>query len=803
MRKDFLSSEDLWSCLTIDATTTDARAASANRFPVRFVLFDTFGDSAEFVDRLQNKLKCTVKSVSDWIDSDYPDTIITHSELSDRIKFFAAEHDESVILTPFSELARFYDNVSKEEFNSLIATIKGIENGRAASGHNRRIYIPIVGLEGKMARFDNDSQSTIWHLKSEEEKGDYKLILTNGDTFGVKDLSEYTLVNTVYDWLEIWKKQPDNKSIILTSPALFANEEYARPDNAFMIYPCHNAYEFLTRGLSLDFGSIVYRESDEENWKRLGAEIDANNFSFEKFFNSYFHIDNLADYGVFLKAWFDCEGDNFKRWLLASYYDSKFCQQGYVCLALQETKSLNTIDFFTAILSVIFESSDSEKYIEERAICLEEAAKRGVKIGDDARADLKSDLEVMAQIKDYQTAIRYFSPLTKEEKELALEWLSKGYICKDDIKSFLPSLYDYLERSNMNTTHGLCTELLWLNGYFDAYKMAKCRNQYAANVESIVREKNATEQSFKSWYGELRNTKTHLYDRQDIDVYYWIDGLGVDWIPYIIARLEKVEGVYLNEVLVACAAYPSKTDNNKKSLVELAKGELKKYGDLDEFAHSNKSYPHYILDELDLVDKAIEKITSECHGKKVAIVSDHGITYLSQYCDGLNMVGVNSDHGGRVAERKDGRKISGDNYVVCEDEKTFCALRHASLCAKIHEGLGAHGGCTPEEVLVPIFIISPNKQDVHWTAKLLTGDLTPKNSVVRYEIKGLLSSVSASVLYNGKSYGLQSIAENEFESEPLSLDASILEVKLVIDGIEKVDKIKVNMGATEVDLFDF
>lgn len=799
MRRDFLSFEELWKCLTLDREVADARAGSANRFPVRFVLFDTFDDSVEFVDRLQNELKCTVKSVSEWIDLDYPDTIMTHSELSDRIKEFVEKHDKSIIFTPFSELARFYDNTDKKEFDALIATIKGIQNGK--SDCKRRIYIPIVGLEGKVSKFDNDTQSTIWHLKNEGEKGDYRLILTNGNTFGVNGLSGYTLVDNVYDWLETWKKQPDNKSIILSSPALFANEEYARPDNAFTISSCYNAYEFLTQGLALDFGSIVYRESDKANWERLAREIDVNNFSFEKFFNSYFHIDDLSDYRVFLKAWFECEGDSFKRWLLASYYDSKFCQQGYICQVLRETMSLNTIDFFTAVLSAIFEAIEPEKYLDERAICLEEAAKRDVKIGDAARANLKADLEVMAKITNYQTAIRYFSPLTNEEKELSLDWLSKGYVSRDDIKPFFPALYEYLGRSSMNAAHGLNTDMLWLNGYFDAYKMAKIRNQYTTEVEAIIKEKNASEQSFKDWYGELRNTKTNLYNRQDIDVYYWIDGLGVDWIPYIIAKLEKVEGVYLNEVLVACATYPTRTDINKKALVELAKTDLKKCGNLDEFAHRNKSYPYYILEELKLVDEAIEKIASECYGKKVAIISDHGITYLSQYCNGLNMVGVTSEHGGRVAERKDGKKLSGDNYVVSEDEKTLCALRHDSLCAKIHEGLGAHGGCTPEEVLVPIFVISPNKQDVHWTAKLQTKALTPKESVVRYEIKGLPASVSASVLYNGKTYGLRPVAENEYESETLSLVGTASEVKLVIDGYEKTDKITVNLGATEVDLF--
>ena len=47
-----------------------------------------------------------------------------------------------------------------------------------------------------------------------------------------------------------------------------------------------------------------------------------------------------------------------------------------------------------------------------------------------------------------------------------------------------------------------------------------------------------------------------------------------------------------------------------------------------------------------------------------------------------------------------------NNYIILEDQKTYCSLSHKSLSKKTPEGVGTHGGCTPEEVLVPIFFIS-------------------------------------------------------------------------------------------------
>lgn len=799
MRNDFSHFEDLINHVRLDKELSGVASGTANRFPVRFVLFDNFQDSYRFVSYVQEQ-GCHFKNVNDWMDSDYPDTILTYSELSNSILDYAVSYNDDCIITPFSELARFYNNGrSAKEFDALVKTIKGIENNSQAVAKNRRIYIPIVGLEGKMSLFDKDSQCTVWYLKNTDKSLTYDLVLTNNTTYGIGDLSMFNVARSVYEWLNVWKAQPAVKPMIIcTSPAIFANAQYAQPDNAFNFIICSSAYEFLTNGLKLDFGKIEYKPTDDQHWQRLAQEItDIKSFSFEKFFNSYFHIDNLSDYNVFLKTWFECN-DDFEKWLLTTYYNEKFCQEGYICRVINKIQCYTNNEFFSAIALEIFSLDKSDNYIEERLTCLQSAKEHNVLLSQETEVMLKDELNKLAEVNGYPTAIRYFSPLTKTEKLLATEWFAQGNISKNSLQSFFPDLYNYLEPNSG-------ASLSWINSYFNAYKQAKLADRYTSEIAGYIKEKNGSVSACNEWYQQLKTTKTILSGRSDIDVYYWIDGLGVDWIPYIQKCLEKKQkdGIFLNEIHIARAAYPSTTEVNKKALFELSNGTLKKCGDLDAHAHKSNKFPNYILEELEIVNKAIETIVSEYNGKKIAIVSDHGLTSLSQHCDGLNLAGVESDHHGRLAFRKDGKCVSCEDYIVCDDEKTMCALNHQSLCGKVPNGQSAHGGCTPEEILVPIFVISSKKDTAQWTATLQTKSISESNPIVRYLIKGITAINIPSIVYDGRHYNLSVCGDNIYQSEKISLSKSATTVELVIGDKKQIDPIEVIFGAEEDDLFNF
>lgn len=171
-----------------DKLTQNASTYLRDRYPIRFVLFDNFNDSFEFVSQLMD-CGCILKSVEDWVDPDYPDIMLTYNDLSRRIKNFIQNEtlpSNDYVIAPFSELARFYDNNERKTFESLLRTIKGIESTSEAWNNHQRIYIPIVGLEGKMQSILPDTQIIIWQLKSDKQSN-YNLILCH-ELYGVKGL---------------------------------------------------------------------------------------------------------------------------------------------------------------------------------------------------------------------------------------------------------------------------------------------------------------------------------------------------------------------------------------------------------------------------------------------------------------------------------------------------------------------------------------------------------------------------------------------------------------------------------------
>ena len=806
MRRDFIHFEDLISFVETDKNISGANASAANRFPVRFVLFDNFQDSYRFTSDMQTRGSgCKFKDINIWLDTEYPDTILTYSELADHIITLAKADDSYMIITPFSELARFYNNLESghREFNALIRTIKGIENNTSCVYHKRRIYIPIVGLEDKMSLFDNDSQSTIWYLKNPDKTLTYNLILTNNTYFGIKDMSSFNTARTVKEWLDVWKAQPEVKpDIICSSPSIFANAQYAQPDNAFNFEICDNAYKFLVKGLRLDFGDVAEKQSEcDDLWTHLAHDIeDIRNFSFEKFFCKHFMVSGLGEgCHVFIKLWFDYT-DDYNRWLLTSFYRMKKGNDNYVSQVIENLDNYTNNELFSKLTLQIFsKEKPNTSYIYDRKVCLFEAAKHHIILTEEVEMQLRDKLTNITKNEGFSTALHYISPLSSIERHMLLRWLASEKIKREDILEIFPDLYHYTGEFQL-------TEPLWLSSYMQEYRKAKLANTYTEEIKTLILERNIDSLHFELWYQELKTTKTILVGRTDIDIYYWIDGLGVEWIPYITDYIhtKNNEGIYLNELHIARAIYPTTTAINKPQLLDLSDNQLQKCGDLDSHAHLNTNkYPTYILEEFEIIKNALDLIISQYNGKKIAILSDHGLTALSQLQNGLNFVGIESDHRGRLAFAKDGAHRDTQNYVVCDDNRTLCALRHQSLGSKVPSGQSAHGGCTPEEIVVPIFIISSSKDSSNWTAQLLTNELSESTPILKYKIKGVSAVDDIRVEYNGKEIKLKPTGDNIYESSPLTLISSAKDVILKINDKKQINHIEVRLGAEEDNLFDF
>ena len=803
--KTAASFEELKALVEEDKNINGMGAATANRYPIRFVLFDNFRDSYDFDMYMQSEREIAIQSVDKWIDKDYPDLMITYQELSEHISEYIASLDgRDSVITPFSELARFYDNQSSHTFDALIKTLKSIEASCAGVERSQRIYIPIIGLEGKMSAFENDTQISVWRLHDEATSVEnYTMILVkDASCYGVKNVEEKAnVVHTVGEWLDIWKKPEvhQRRTIVSTSKSIFANAKFAQPDNAFTYVTPQNTFEFLKLGLRLDFGDMAYSESDEENWRLLAEQIDlSKEFDLNSFVSRYFDVNDLSSYKSFLKIWF-AHSSKFDRWLLCSYYQMSNLADEFLKTCLSKMNSYTNADLFTEIATY---TTTIKTEVDERRYCLNEAALNHVTLTENVEVLIGKRLESVANQFGHHEAIKYFSGITHKEKELAIAWLGKGHIQVNEVKAFFPDLYDYMQSQPLLTPQNM-----WLSSYIDNYKKAKLGNVYTQEINTAIAEHNADSVSFDTWYQKLKTTGALLANRSDIEVYYWIDGLGVEWIPFVqeILARHEADNLYLNETMVARALLPTTTEVNKKELQRLSDVDIQtmKVGDLDAFAHKQgNKYPDTIISEMEIVKKAIEKIITTYAGKKIAIVSDHGLTYLSQLQEGLNLAGFEADHHGRLAVCKVGKATQDKNYIALDDGCTVCALKHRSLCNKIPRDQGIHGGCTPEEVLVPIFVISSNPSNSHWSTVLLTPEVSATDPVVRLQLKGLSKTDVPYIIYNNKSYQLSKVEEDEYSSERFAVDENVSDIRVLVSGTE-VGTLTISwkMGAKEDDLF--
>ncbi len=805
MYKEFASLQDLYHEIEVDKNWTGAESSLRNRYPIRFVLFENFTDFGEFVQVCQDH-DVYVQSIEKWMKDGQDDKLITYSQLATLFEaYIKSLPANDFVIAPFSEITRFYDNTHYAEFDSLLKTIRLVQSpGDSQQGH-QRIYVPLIGMQSKVSKFKDDPNIHIWDYHSGIENRNYRLILTDGTTYGVQGLeTKYSICKNLRQWISLWKKVGANvkPQIICSSKCIFANADNAQPDNAFDYTVCHNAFEFLSKGVGIDFGELVAEEEDLPYWEQLAAQVDIDDFDFDSFINKRFNTSELHGAIAFVQEWFENK-DDFSRWLLKLYFLWREPASTYLTRALKNCKTQSTSDLFSLLATQVFDEPYNVICLAQRRTLLEEAKRQSVQITQMAEQKVKAKLMAMAADPErgYYYAMKYMTSLTLAEQCLMIEWVGKGKISLNEIQGLMPSLCSYL--SPLGIQLGNASK--WINDYFSEYVHSKIADKANDHLQQILKEHSSSQVAFELWKDGFKTVKTILHNRQDIDIYYWIDGLGIDWIPFITSVIEKhnVDGVYLNEVYVASAELPTVTSVNKKKLEELSGGTLEKIGDIDKFAHTQKSYPTYIIDELRLVEEAITRVLSQYNGKKIAFVSDHGISYMAQFGSGINLAGIESDHSGRCATWTKGIPSADNNYLILPDGKTICSLNHNSLSSKTPTGQGAHGGATPEEVLVPIIIVSSQKNANEYSAKLLTTELMASSPVVKYNIKGLSSIDIPRVEYNGRDYLLHKTSGDVYESERLNLVDTATRVTLVIGNFKQTDQIGINTGAQEDDLFGF
>ena len=85
MFKTFTDIEELLKEVYADCKIEGDGAGTANRFPIRFVLFDNFPDCCRFVENILYLPHIAIQRIEDWMDDEYPDVFLPHDKLAKKI----------------------------------------------------------------------------------------------------------------------------------------------------------------------------------------------------------------------------------------------------------------------------------------------------------------------------------------------------------------------------------------------------------------------------------------------------------------------------------------------------------------------------------------------------------------------------------------------------------------------------------------------------------------------------------------------------------------------------------------------
>lgn len=712
----------------------------AQRYCVRFIMLNDFNTFRELTKFLAKDLGVKMFELQKLTLGD--DKTITIDMLSEAVSSIK----ETSLVTPFSELVRFY---KEEDFNGFFNEIILSED---LQHPGKRIYIPIIGLNNRFNDFLKNfgriqESAPVWQLYSPQDDK-VKVFVSKFKIPCLPDDSGYCILDTMKDWLNYWRKQAPKEKILCSAKPIRTGWQNSRPDSIFTFAEVKNEYEFITEflGISIPF---VYNESESLYWKKLLEAISSmpyGSFSWKSYIEKYF---NTWEFGIkrIFDIWADELREGYDRWLLRNYllHTKLLDANPYVRLCLEETSDyINSAVFFVQLAERIFyvsTAAEREKYASERYVLLHADERRFKEIVPNGNCEwIKEQLISLAQTEsDLSTAKKLLTGIFDFEKELCIGWYqlrADNVFGMSHLKKFYPDLYAYIS-ADYKSFYQSGAE--WVSEYFKAYREAKIKDCYTNEIKSFIETYNYSDASFWTWYHTHTPCHSLLYEAmadpvRKPDKIYWIDGLGAEFIPFIQHLIETSNtGFDVIEAQVSTTGLPSNTSLNR---FEVDDKTLIKFGELDALAHSG----HYrnrktLIEELAAIRKIVMSILRDnsVGNHTIAIVSDHGLSALSRLSEPRKLTGTAHHEGRYIPYTSDIAAEPMPEYITVknsDDNQDYkVALTHSSLGRKpSHE---VHGGCTPEEVLVPFFLLTniDASKPIKYDIKAVKTDLPVSNAV--------------------------------------------------------------------------
>jgi hypothetical protein len=673
------------------ASDMESKGIAERRYPVRFILFDDFNLFREFATKMEMK-GVTLLNLEDLrANANEHDTMISRDELLGKIK--AAT--DSIFVSPVSETIRFYN---KGKFNSFLTELTLLE----FQNKQMRVYVPLIGLSHRFESFLENfyrikETAQIWRVISTNVHN-IKLFLVPVD-FPVPN--EIPCLKTFHDWLIFWRNNAPMEKILVSSDCLNTQYKNAIPDNIFEIHNLETGKDFSEKFLERQI-PIEYIKADETYWRdMIGHPFFKNNSDFKEFVQKAFNLQKISIQEL-VEKWLNSNVTSFQRWLLKHYFlNFRFGENPYLSSVLKsiDPDAVPLMLVERVALKIFDKMPLGREYIEQRKQLIDTIGSKW-HLSSAAENELCKHISETAQ-NDAVIAVQLCSGHGQSEHEIIVNLFAQTVLSEEKLQEVYPDLADYLgETVSRNPV---------ISNYFTLYKFAKLTNAYTSEIASIIGILNQSAQTFWNWYHSFPTIENLIAKAKAyVDQTYWLDGVGVEFLPLITAIVEHSHGFQIEQAEIATVKLPSATEFNKPLVP------FEKFQDIDAFIHNERyKYPATLCREIEIVRSMMERVCLQTKPMTIALVSDHGLTALSRLRDSKKYTWPEISHEGRYAKIPEANTPANDSdYIVKEvnGEQYRIALGHASLGAKpIRE---VHGGCTPEEVLVPFVVISNKKKKI-------------------------------------------------------------------------------------------
>jgi len=630
----------------------------SSRYSVKILLSNNYKDVFE-IKRVFSKYNYQLVELKDYQKNE--NSWFGVSTLLDIVKNL----QKNSVVFGVSEIVRFYND---EEFFTFFRSLFEIEDSM------KNIFIPLFGLKSRFnhvffKKFHRKNEyNYIYIIDSKNEK--YELFVVDFEVPFDNQLQ------TIKDWLEFYKKPQDN--LICSPKPLVFKAKNLRSDDLIQVYKITNQNEFIEKYMHKKF-PIDYRENDIEHWKRL--IVDIKNSDIEQLLKKKFNLHSLTPAEILKEI---CnENDLYYKWLMKGYILSQEKEKNSYFHKIIKNSDLNDV-LIEKVWFDIFDEYDI-KYLSQRYEILKEFYKN-------KKPSKKIEEKLAELLKNYEPKIPILTGITQVEKEYIVKFYALNKVDNKYIKKYYNDLSLYIEDVEF------VNNIEWVSEYFREYKQSKIKNKISDSLNNILKEKNKNQDSFFTWY-----TDTTFKDVSDFDLKkektLWIDGLGIEWVGII--KNYCLEKGYKCEFYLSKSKIPTITECN--SFDNIQKTNL-----LDSYIHSQSSYqyPKSLIEEIDI----IKNILNDYLQDELIIVSDHGFSAFCSFKTKINSFSFD-EHEGRCAKVDD--ILNDKNYFSYDFEcgRYLVSLNHTSLNNKTRRE--AHGGVTPEEVIVPIIKIYKSHKTIN------------------------------------------------------------------------------------------